>query len=111
MLAARSQYSAEYLIRDTQAYGPLEPGSEDQDLLRCTFGVPVGDEKAFRVCWGLWDEANSRWLNMRGAAVQPKSEWLFFRDVKPGGRYQLVPPEQHGEAKYTVLWKPRSAGA
>ena len=53
------------------AHGPLEPGSEDRDLLRCTYGVPVGDEKAFRTCWGLWDEDCNYWRNMQGEPVQP----------------------------------------
>lgn len=99
------------LIRDTLAYGPLRADdTEDKELFRVTFGRPVASEKAYRVCWGLWDEDAGLWRNMRGEAVQPRSEWMRFKDVTDTGRYQPVPQEQYTEARFTTLWHPVSEG-
>lgn len=100
------------LIRDTQAYGPLRtgPDEEDQDLERYTFGEEVKSEKAYRVCWGLWDEDAGLWRNMRGDAVRPRSEWLRVKDVTAAGRYQHAPEGTQAEARFVTLWRPEPAG-
>ena len=99
------------LIRDTEAYGPLRADAEeDQELDRYTFGKPVATEKAYRVCWGLWDGGDGLWRNMRGETTRPRSEWMRFRDVKDGGRYQAVPESVHSEARFATLWRPAVEG-
>ena len=107
-LHCRLQDQGPVLLRDAQAYGPLraDPGQPDQDLDRYTFATVVKSEKAYRVCWGLWDADALLWRNMRGAAVQPNSEWLRVKDVSEGGRYQRAPAGTHTEARFTTLWRP-----
>ena len=98
------------LIQDTKAFGPLRDDEEDQELDRFTFGTPVDSEKAYRVCWGIWDEDISMWRNMRGETTRPRSEWLRYSDVKEGGRYQPVPEHTQAEARFSTLWRPLVEG-
>ena len=81
-LQCRLQDQGPDLFRDTRAYGPLgkDPARPDQELDRYTFATVVKSEKAYRICWGLWDEDAHLWRNMRGDAVQPHSEWLRVKE-------------------------------